>query len=316
MALTLPHGSTNISISETTPSSANYIALKAKQSQVFINGNFRVFHAGHTPVTFAMSLWSYERLSNGAESVKTVGPISEEVLVYLLASEVYDGISFSFNLPKSNMDGVNAPVYLWQALEWQSCDVDCGSGHQERNVTCEKLLPGGNLETQETDTMCVSLQKPITRQECRMDLCHYTWVVSEWNQCNVSCGGNGMESRTVTCQKSANSSTKVMTVDDKYCLQGRPTSARLCNKGECQYEWEYGTWGSCDSVCGEGWMEREVWCVREGEEGSVVSRSLCQDKDKPRHRLTCQSPAGSCSNYQWHTSEWSEVRGLLTSRAS
>lgn len=307
LALTLPNGSTQISISEVTPSTSNYIALKAQRSQYFINGNFRVLHAGHTPLTFAGSLWSYKRLNDGAESIQTDGQTDQKVGVYVLASQVYDGITFSFNLPNSKMEVMDVPVFFWRASDWQSCDIGCGRGHQERIVTCNKLLPGSKLETQVSDSMCVSLKKPILQQECSMELCHYTWVVSEWGQCNVSCGV-GIETRNVTCQ--GNISGDYVAVDDNFCPDEQAHTVRTCNRA-CQYEWDYGEWRSCDSVCGEGWMKREVWCVSGMEEKVTVSSSLCLENNKPKDQVTCQSSAGNCSDYQWALSDWSEVKQIL-----
>ena len=307
MALKLPRGSAHISISEVTPSSSNYIALKGEKSKNFINGRYRVLHAGHSPLTFAGSLWSYDRLSNGAESIKTEGQTNEKVEVYILAAEMYDGITFSFNLLNSKMHDIDAPVYLWRALDWGSCEGDSEQGHQERNVTCNEIDPELQVETQVSENYCRSLPKPISQQECSMESYYYSWVVSEWSQCNVSCGGIGIETRNVTCQRNITEKdgTNNVVMDDHICPRKQPRNIRTCNQGACQYKWNYGSWGSCDSVCGEGWMKREVWCV--WREDTVVSPSLCRDENKPDNKVTCQSSAGNCSDYQWAVSEWNEV---------
>ena len=318
LAVTLPGGSTDISISEISPSLSNYIALKGMQSHAFINGNYRVISAGHTSLEFAGSLWSYKRLSNGRESINTEGKIDEDVALYVLATQVYEGVTFSFNLPNSKMNDIDSPVYLWNTFKWESCDVNCGHGYQERNVTCDMLLPGHTEHvTQDSDTKCSRLTKPILRQECSMELCHYSWVVSEWNQCNASCGDSGIQTRTVKCQQNASvrDGSRDISVGDHFCSEVRPPSTQLCNIRACQYEWAHGEWTVCEAVCGEGATQRQVWCTSSwrGEGRRRVNSTFCHDEHKPKEVTTCQSSAGSCFDYQWNMSDWSEVCALAMS---
>lgn len=306
MAVRIPNGSTYIHISETTPSSANYIAMRAQESNVFINGNFRVLYSGQTNFSLAGSAWQYERAqSNGAEVVETDGPVAEDISVYVLATHKYRGISYTFSLPKAKMNSLTSPVYFWKPSAWQTCDAICGSGKQKRTVACSKLSPGGIVQVAAAE-LCV-LDKPSLTQECSLEECEYSWVASEWGRCNATCNGIGMRTRTVACQKRTSRGVSVAAVANRKCIDAPPGNSQSCSGEACLYQWEAGSWGSCDAICGPGWKERKVTCVRiTGEGKTKVEPHLCKEttllsKDE------CQSPVGSCSDFHWQSSLWSKV---------
>ena len=314
IALRIPTGSTHIHISETTPSLANYIAVRGAESDVFINGDFRVLYSGLTNFTLAGSAWAYKRKDgNGAEVVRTSGPVTEDILVYVLATRQYPGITYTFNLLKDKMNSLTSPVYFWKSSEWRMCDAVCGRGQQERKVTCSRLRPGGAVEAAgRTEDLCV-LDKPAVIRECRMDECVYSWAVSDWGQCNASCDGLGVRTRTVTCQKMTMDGRLVGAVAKHYCGgDGPPSASQTCSGEACVYQWEVGSWGSCDATtCGEGWKERAVSCVHiTGEGRTEVEPHLCREAT-PLTKEKCHSPNGNCTDYLWQTSEWSEVRWLV-----
>lgn len=196
--MTLPAGSTHIHIQEVMPSRSNFLALHGTESGDLFNEKFIVQHS--KTFTFGGNLWTYERdLQNGAESLQTTGPIDESVGVYILANQSYNGINFTFNLRKDSVQNLSGPVYFWNFTDWGSCNVDCGRGQQERGVACWKISPGGIVEEEEDRTKCDSSRRPMSERECSMELCQYRWVVSEWNQCNVTCG-EGTHRRQLKCE--------------------------------------------------------------------------------------------------------------------
>lgn len=303
-AVTVPAGSTYISVSEATPSSSNYLSLQGLQTGDSLNRYFKVLPTGTRERPLAGSLWHYQRQhGNGMEVVRTDGPIDEDVTIYILANQIYDGIRFTFNVPNKDLDDLERHVYTWNTTEWGVCDVGCGSGYQERGVACLEVYRGGSTEEVD-DTECGFVDRPISRQECGMEPCEYQWVVSEWDSCNVSCGV-GVMVRTVRCE-----SGDVGGVAEEHLCpeERRPYPTQQCQQEACQYQWQHGEWEACDAVCGEGWEEREVWCEMEGRPGDVVNEGLCEGNDKPDEKGTCHAPQ-PCSNFQWSVSTWSEVRG-------
>lgn len=306
-ALTIPLGSTDISVHETTPSQSNFLAFKGSETLDFINGHLTVLPLGIASKPFAGNIWTYEQPGNGAESIHTDGPIDEDVTVYILANQTHDGINFTFNLPKADLEDLTRPVYFWNSTEWGQCDALCGRGHQERGVACWKLRPGGIVTEEDGGAECGSLTKPVPRRECSMELCRYKWTSMEWGQCNVSCG-EGVRTREVKCEwiREEFGLPNVQT-DDHLCPTGEmPEAMDACELGACRYEWGRGEWGRCDAVCGEGRQEREVWCQKEGRKGEEVSETLCT-MEKPSTAELCHAP-DPCSNFNWLSSSWSEVR--------
>ncbi len=289
------------------PSLANYISLYALRSRNTINGNFRVITEETSQIPFAGNTWTYQQnTSSGAESIYTKGPIDEDITIYLLANQEYDGVNFTFNPLKTSLGGFKENLYFWNYTEWEECDVAaCGHGQQSRGVVCLKLLPGGSVE--EVEGECDFLKKLDTRRECGMEPCHYTWVESEWNRCNVSCD-TGTQTRDVACH------LEEEVVDDKFCSSElRPLDVRTCHKRACHYEWQHGEWGECLCAAGEGgcgWMERDVWCVKVGEHGDVtVGEELCRDEGKPERSVSCHTPQ-PCTT--WVVSDWSEVCSMYS----
>lgn len=311
--VTIPSGSTQISIIETTPTPSNYLALKGLQTLDFVNGDFIVFPQGTSNRTFAGNIWTYQRLQNNTESFHSNGhgPTDEGVVIYILANQEYDGITFTFNLPKTDISDLTEPVYFWNITQWGVCDSRCGRGYQVRGVVCWKLSPGGNTEEEDNEKRCSDiLERPPPERECSTT-CQYRWVWLDWGRCNVTCGG-GYRQREVKCQwiRETSGETNV-DVEDRLCPVGsRPEGMQPCQQGACQYGWRHGEWGACDVVCGEGWKEREVWCEQVGKSGAV-SNTLCgEGRNKPDQLVICHTPE-PCSNFQWSTSKWSEVRVKL-----
>lgn len=297
----IPSGSTHISVNETTPSLFNYIALEGLRTGDSLNRGFQVMSTRQR--VLAGSLWAYQRLANGAESLHSDGPIDEDVAVYILAYYEYDGIDFTFNPPKAELGRLGATVYSWNSTEWRACDAECGSGLQQKGVACWEVSLGGGVK--EVDDKCDFLQRPMSERECVVEPCRYQWVELEWDTCSVSCGGGGVQMRGLACVWVRGEGN--VEVESDLCYnEATPTTAQPCQQESCppEYRWHHGVWGACDVVCGEGWMERGVWC--EGEHGTVHNES-CQRDDKPPYKVTCHAPE-VCSNFQWTLSDWSEVR--------
>ena len=248
----------------------------------------------------------------GVESARTPGPVDEDIEVYILANSNYDGIHFTFNLQTSDFARLRQPVYFWNVSEWSACSVGCGRGRQERGVACWMIHPGGRVEEARAEMDCGLLEDPGSEQECVVEQCQYQWMVLEWDPCNVSCGV-GAESRTVRC---VSHDMGGVAVEEHLCSdEMKPSLVQECHQEACRYQWRHGEWGTCDAPCGEGWMEREVWCEREGRPGDEVKEALCEGVDRPGRTGRCHAPQ-PCSRFQWSMSTWSEVRGACRAKVN
>lgn len=96
--LLIPQGATNIFIQERSPSN-NYLAIRNLTGHYYLNGNYRIDFP--RPMTFAGSLWTYERKPNGfaaPDKITCLGPIVEAVyLVVCLVNELKN-VTFPQNI--------------------------------------------------------------------------------------------------------------------------------------------------------------------------------------------------------------------------
>ena len=75
--------------------------------------------------------------------------------------------------------------YNWQVGEWGKCDVVCGEGWMNRDVTCLLQLKDGEWEATVSDSHC-SGSKPADSVSCQAESCeHFQWVASEWTEVRV-----------------------------------------------------------------------------------------------------------------------------------
>ena len=309
--MTIPTGSTGITIEEVSPSRNNFIAVLGSPSGDTLNGEYNVLPNGLSVEFLAGSSWTYERPIHATEILRTNGPISENVTVYLLANSTYEGVRFTFFVPSDLVSELSEAVYYWNESEWSECSVECGRGEQDREISCTKLHPSGQTESADI-SLCDPATRPDTRRPCDQGVCMYKWEASDWGMCDSVCG-EGRQSRTVVCKWVKKNGTSEE-VDDVFCdAVSEPSHVQSCQVESCRYEWHAEEWGKCDSLCGEGWMKREVvclwmnlWLTNGGElKAATVSDSHCGDS-KPEGSVECDDME-PCENFQWITSEWSEV---------
>lgn len=131
----------------------------------------------------------------------------------------------------------------WTASDWSTCNVSCGTGFQERTVSCVAgICPGDG---------------PAHVQSC-VNTTGCSWQPGEWSNCSTSCG-SGVRSRTL------------------YCPTG---SAQDCGESPASYEacldtsgcmWQVGDWSPCDGD-GCGQRVRAVYCQSGQDEDCQMSR--------------------------------------------
>lgn len=125
----------------------------------------------------------------------------------------------------------------------------------------------------------------------------YSWSISDWTACGVTCGG-GTQTRTVVCKDSNG-----VTTPDGRCPGTKPATSQICNAQACEvdYSWLIGEWTNCSAPCGGGTRSRSVVC--KFKDGATAEETRCPTP-KPTLQETCNTEV--CPNsYSWNTTEWS-----------
>ncbi|CRL07350.1 CLUMA_CG020329, isoform A [Clunio marinus] len=300
--LLIPQGATNIAIQERSPSN-NYIAIRNLTGHYYLNGNYRIDFP--RPMTFAGSLWTYERKPNGfaaPDKITCLGPIDEAVYLVLLSQDQNVGVNYEYSVPRAAAAPEEPEIYSWAFTKFEVCSKSCGGGHQARNVTCTKQRTSEEVD----ESLCDSSQKPAEWQKCGLLDCAPQWIEGEWGKCSAPCGQSGKKERKVHCEK-INANGAVTVVDDEVCLElvgNKPATESSCNEGKICPSWFTGKWQPCNKLCGEGKKTRQVICYRKEENGdiTVLDDKDCSD-EKPEEEMDCMIVP--CEGVEYITSSWS-----------
>uniref|UniRef100_A0A3B4GWE4 ADAMTS-like protein 2 n=1 Tax=Pundamilia nyererei TaxID=303518 RepID=A0A3B4GWE4_9CICH len=155
---------------------------------------------------------------------------------------------------------------------------------QYRIVRCWKMLSPG-FDSSVYDSLCLShdLHKPANRKVCHGQSCGPQWEVSEWSECNATCG-RGVRQRQVVCAGLEGGVFKEF--PDSSCNQtNKPQMSSSCFQRPCS-KWFTTSWSQCSKTCGRGVQVREVKCYQ-GEE--LVTRGhSCDSALKPETKQSCE----------------------------
>uniref|UniRef100_H3ALS1 Papilin, proteoglycan like sulfated glycoprotein n=1 Tax=Latimeria chalumnae TaxID=7897 RepID=H3ALS1_LATCH len=163
----------------------------------------------------------------------------------------------------------------WKTGEWGPCSTTCGGGSQSRSVYCVSYDGRGSQGVVD-DTECSTFsERPHSQQICSLRQCA-AWTVGPWLECSVTCGENGVQTRTVTCSSGLGSS-----LQDFACPpQLKPPATQACVFQPCVQiiSWHIGAWGLVSSittlVCHAGYSNRRHNLVLEFKLLNHISQSL------------------------------------------
>ncbi|KAL7828950.1 hypothetical protein SRHO_G00325840 [Serrasalmus rhombeus] len=242
-AIRIPKGSVFIHIQELNIS-LNYLVLKSKGDQYFINGKLTI----DTPRRFdiAGTTFHYRRPADQPETLEASGPTNMTLIVMVLVREENPGIHYRFN-PPVNRDTLSG--FAWHYTAWSRCSVTCGGGVQIQQVVCKKQADHSVVYNH----FCDKRNKPKDKKRpCNTEPCPPTWWVSEWSECSRSCSGGvrtrectpscgpGYRQRVILCRSGEGGDT----LDESECpKQSRPTTRMRCNLQRCPPpQWLTGPW--------------------------------------------------------------------------
>lgn len=131
------------------------------------------------------------------------------------------------------------------------------------------------------------------------------WLASEWNQqCSTECG-DGIQYRSIFCDRS--------TPNIERCdLKLTPDTMRQCTtSNHCDVgDWFIGPWSQCAGDCFNLTRSRSVFCIKDE---LVVPDANCIDSNdveanvKPNTLEKCNLTDVPDCRPKWHYSEWTEV---------
>ncbi|XP_052467967.1 A disintegrin and metalloproteinase with thrombospondin motifs 14 isoform X2 [Carassius gibelio] len=276
----IPAGARHIVIEE-NETSPHVIAVKNQ-----VTGSF-ILNAKGEEITSKAFIengleWEYS-LANGKESLKTVGPLHEGIVVLIVPQAEDTKISLSYKyiihedllpvITNNNVLLAELDTYEWALKSWSQCSKPCGGGVQYTKYGCRRKSDGRLIQRNFCDIS--KKPKPI-RKRCNTNSCSQpTWVLEEWGPCSKSCGKQGYQSRVVQCMQPLQNGTN-RPVQTKYCSEERPETRRACNSSTCPSQWRTGAWSHCSVSCGEGIQQRQVICSGQCDANKPESVSVCK----------------------------------------
>uniref|UniRef100_A0A8C9S0A9 ADAM metallopeptidase with thrombospondin type 1 motif 14 n=1 Tax=Scleropages formosus TaxID=113540 RepID=A0A8C9S0A9_SCLFO len=279
----IPVGARHILIEE-DETSPHVIAVKNQVTGHFILNEKSEDAVSKTFIEHGLE-WEYTN-ANGKESLKTIGPLNEGIVVVPQEDDSKISLTYKYIIHEdllpvitnNNVLLAELDTYEWALKNWSQCSKPCGGGVQYTKYGCRRRSDNRLVHR----NFCDSSKKPKPiRKRCNANKCSQPmWVVENWTPCSRTCGKLGYQTRVVQCVQALQNGTN-RTVHAKYCTEERPESRRTCNQSACQAHWRTGAWSQCSVTCGEGIQQRQVVC-RTADNGD----GQC-DSEKPETILIC-----------------------------
>lgn len=219
----LPVGAANIDVRQRgyrgMVSDENYLAVKNRQGQYLLNGNY-VVSAVERDLLVKGSLLRYSGTSTSVEMLQAIRPLQEPITVEVLSvgKMTPPRVRYSYYISKESKEEKTlrkeeksltshnsvldnnkveakkhildkTPMSHWVSGSWDKCSVSCGTGLQKRLVQCQSIQGRPAAD-------CHSAERPTAVRTCG-DPCPM-WDVGAWSPCSKTCG-RGFKRRPVRC---------------------------------------------------------------------------------------------------------------------
>ncbi|XP_033214669.1 A disintegrin and metalloproteinase with thrombospondin motifs 9 isoform X2 [Belonocnema kinseyi] len=129
----------------------------------------------------------------------------------------------------------------------------------------------------------------------------YTWILSNWSECSLSC--QGTKYRRGECRGTEHKDV----VSNDYCRAEEipREESQICNN-HCVLQWQITSRSECSSHCGPGTRSVTSRCVQivhsfDNRQPGTVSDYVCSHLERPKEQEPC---TGSCHDVRWNYGEW------------
>ncbi|XP_072250752.1 A disintegrin and metalloproteinase with thrombospondin motifs 16 [Leuresthes tenuis] len=300
--VTIPAGARSVRVIEMN-TSTSYLAVRDTHRHYYLNGHWTVDWPGRHAI--AGTIFEYKRPYNRPESLISVGPTNETLVIEILLQGWNPGVRWEYTLKNTDEKLMKSPIkhnYTW-AIVRSPCSATCAGGHMNTKSACYK-----DLRVQVNVSYCNPRSRPVTGvMPCNTQPCPASWSVGEWGGCSQSCGV-GEQTRQVQCvQKTSQTNVDVQT--DSRCAESLPVRRQACNTHSCPPVWTTGPWSQCSRKCGNGLKKRAVLCINTnaGLKTQTLPDSECAGLQKPASQESCFiKRCQKQRKVQWFVSTWQE----------
>ncbi|XP_063714440.1 protein madd-4-like isoform X2 [Symsagittifera roscoffensis] len=181
----------------------------------------------------------------------------------------------------------------WKILtDHDQCN--CSTATKKRRIICSKLDLNDSRNSDGLEhSSCQHLIKPFNHPAPCPEDCPPSWIVFNFTECSVKCGG-GIKTREVFCGNPNHESYRADV--EKCLLQPEPSRTVKCADTDCEPQYSTSKWSTaCHTTnvgksCGRGVNTRDLGCQQRLADGTTVQSQHCDLKDKPSSFRDCYKP--------------------------
>ncbi|XP_072319730.1 thrombospondin type-1 domain-containing protein 4-like [Eucyclogobius newberryi] len=299
----IPAGAFNMSIKETVKS-RNYLALQTRNGVSIINGNWVIDRPGIFTAVGTQLIYKRpnEIRSRTGESITAPGPLSEELILYLIYQQPNPSVQYEYSVPSPDTEQNHKPH------EGSNVISPGGTTKSPHSKDVANQSDISNNKIDENSHLTQTLTTPAVTTKLQPT---YEWVQSGHSECSTTCGAGRRHVLWACVQRDSQA-----TVSSDLCDTALEPAKQQeeCNPQPCPAyvmpdSLDIGEWSECSAKCGPGTQQRQLICRQvtqahaNGSETSVtVELEQCDSSERPETKSPCQLKI--CS--QWEIrSEWS-----------
>nr|XP_057923011.1 ADAMTS-like protein 1 isoform X1 [Doryrhamphus excisus] len=256
--------------------------LQGVKSQVALNKSGQ-YHLENTTL-------DYQKLAD-KEVLRIPGPLRADFTIQVqFASGADSVIQYIFYQPI---------IHRWRETDFFPCSVTCGGGYQLTSAECFDMRSSRVVVDQYCHYYPENIKPKPKLQECNMEPCLASdgykqimpydlyhplprWESSPWTACSTSCGGGGIQSRSVSCVEEDMQGTITATEEWKCLYAPKTAILQPCNTFDCP-TWLAQDWSPCTVTCGQGLRYRVVLCI----DHRGLHAGGCNPSTKPHIKEEC-----------------------------